>query len=104
MGEHPDLADTIATAGLQAVMTPSQMIDGILDVVVGKRCHARVYFRDPGKSLRNGEFAIALAGLQRSSRVKLVERPWDADLILLDLFRLKLSGVDFPKMLRAYGN
>jgi len=97
--EHPDEADAIARKGREAVWSPSQMIDHVLDIVVGRGCQAKVFLKVDHMQL-NRELRYVVGGFKSNKRVQLVDKAEDSDFVVIDLMRITWKSI-MSKELRA---
>ena len=85
-------ADAIARAGAASIQSSEQLIDGLIDTVLGAGRSARVHFPEPAAEQRRNEWLFVLDGIQRSARATLEPAASGADMVLMDLLRVRNTG------------
>merc|ERR1739844_762055 len=75
---------------------------GMLDLVVGEGCQAKVYFHMPLPNFNRGAFEATLEGFQLNPRSKLSGRLEDSEVVVLEMFSLWQSGMNVPSLINKY--
>jgi len=101
--QHPDEADAIAQKGREAVWSPSQLIDHVLDIVVGRGCKAKVFLHIAQMELTR-ELKTVVGGFKSNERVQLVDKAEDCDFVVLDLMRMTWKSLMSPQLREALEN